>query len=407
MIRMKFHYKAQNKDHQIIEGEGSAPDKFILARELREKGDIPFSIQEINADEDKPTRSSDLFHSVSLSEKIIFTKNLSGMLQAGLSLVRSLLVLEKQSKNPTFKNILHTLVDEVNKGNTLSDGMKKFPAVFSKVFVSIVRSGEESGGLPDALSGMGVDLKKSYDLNARIKGAMMYPSIIVGAMIIIGILMMIYVVPTLTNVFKGLGAKLPASTEAIIWVSDAVSTHTLEFIIILMAIGISGILFSRLKIVQQYFDFIVLRLPVIGALIKETNSARTARTLSTLLGAGVDMSKALMVTEEVMQNYYYKRIIRQAIESVEKGVALSQSFKNNTDLYPIMVGEMMEVGEETGKLSSMLLDIASFYESEVDEKTKDLSTIVEPILMVFIGGAVGFFAISMITPIYSVMSSIK
>ena len=404
---MKFHYKAQNKDHQIVEGEASAPDKFVLARELREKGDIPFSIEEINADEDKSTRSSDLFHSVSLSEKIIFTKNLSGMLQAGLSLVRSLLVLEKQSKNPTFKNILHTLVDEVNKGNTLSDGMKKFPAVFSKVFVSIVRSGEESGGLPDALSGMGVDLKKSYDLNARIKGAMMYPSIIVGAMIIIGILMMIYVVPTLTNVFKGLGAKLPASTEAIIWVSDAVSTHTLEFIIILMAIGISGILFSRLKIVQQYFDFIVLRLPVIGALIKETNSARTARTLSTLLGAGVDMSKALLVTEEVMQNYYYKHIIRQAIESVEKGIALSQSFKNNTDLYPIMVGEMMEVGEETGKLSSMLLDIASFYESEVDEKTKDLSTIVEPILMVFIGGAVGFFAISMITPIYSVMSSIK
>ncbi len=404
---MKFHYKAQTKDHQTVEGEGNAPDKFILARELREKGTIPFLIEEISSSTKTSEHTLDIFHRVSLSEKIIFTKNLSGMLQAGLSLVRALLVLEKQSKNPTFKKILNTLIDEVNKGNTLSEGMKKFPSVFSKVFVSIVRSGEESGGLPDALLGMGINLKKSYDLNQRIKGAMMYPSIIVGAMVIIGILMMIYVVPTLTNVFSGLGAKLPVSTQIIIWISDTISGNTLVFIIMLIAIIISCILLSRLKLVKRGFDFIILRLPVIGTLVKETNSARTARTLSTLLGAGVDMSKALSVTEEVLQNHYYRSIIRQAIAAVEKGIPLSDSFKKNNTLYPVMVGEMMEVGEETGKLTSMLLDIATFYEAEVDEKTKDLSTIIEPVLMVFIGGAVGFFAISMITPIYSVMSSIK
>ncbi len=329
------------------------------------------------------------------------------MLQAGLSLTRALSVLEKQSSNPTLKDIMHSLIDDVSKGTTLSEGMKKFPAVFSTVFVSIVRSGEESGGLPEALSGMGINLKKTYDLNSRIKGAMMYPSIIISVMIIIGILMMMYVVPTLTSVFKGVGASLPASTQVIIWISDMISTHTLEFFIGLIIIAICVLFLSRLRIVQRSFDSIILRLPIIGTLVKETNSARTARTLSTLLGAGVDMSKALSVTGEVLSNHRYKDIINQAITSVEKGTALSVSFKSNTDLYPVMVGEMMEVGEETGKLTSMLLDIATFYESEVDDKTKDLSTIIEPVLMVFIGVAVGFFAISMISPIYSVMNTIK
>jgi type IV pilus assembly protein PilC len=158
---------------------------------------------------------------------------------------------------------------------------------------------------------------------------------------------------------------------------------------------------------RKYFDYIILRLPVIGTIAREMNTARTARTLSSLLSSGVNMSRALSITEEVLQNVHYKNLIRESVASIEKGNPLAVSFKDKPLLYPVMMGEMIEVGEETGNLSKMLVDIANFYESEVDNKTKDLSTIIEPVLMVFIGGAVGFFAVSMISPMYSVMSNIK
>jgi len=404
---MKFKYKSQTKNNGIAEGIIESPDVFSVARDIREKGDVPISIKEFNEKKGIVSFSFDFFGSVSLAEKIIFTNNLSGMLQAGLAITRALGILEKQSTNNTFKKVLHSLVEDINQGVTLSDSMKKFPNIFSSVFVSMVRSGEESGSLAISLKEIGVNLKKSYDLNKKIKGAMMYPSIILGAIVLIGVLMMIYVVPTLTKTFKELGTKLPSSTQFIIWISDTLKNNSGLLLVLVVIIGLSVYFFSKLKIVRRAFSFIILRLPAVGQLIKEVNTARTARTLSSLLSSGVDMSKALSITEEVLQNVYYKELIRDSITSIEKGYTLSSTFKANTHLYPVMVGEMIEVGEETGKLSSMLLDIANFYEEEVDNKTKDLSTIIEPILMIFIGGAVGFFAVSMITPMYSIMDNVK
>ncbi len=404
---MKFKYKAQDKNGKIIEGYKDAPDRFTLAGEIRNEGSIPLSIEDFKEKSGGGSMNFEIFGSVSLSEKMIFTNNLSGMLTAGLSLTRALAIFEKQTKNPTFKKILTGLVEDINRGNSLSDAMKKFPKVFSGIFVSMVHSGEESGGLPQALSEVGLNLKKSYDLRRKIKSAMMYPSIILFAIFVIGVLMMMFVVPTLTKTFKDLGGDLPSSTKFVIWLSDTISQHTLLFLGVVGAIVAIFVLFTRLEATRRYYDFIILHLPVIGNIAKEVNTARTARTLSSLLVSGVDMSKALSITEEVLQNIYYKELIHNAIASVEKGSALSESFKANIHLYPVMMGEMIEVGEETGNLSKMLLDIANFYEAEIDNKTKDLSTIIEPVLMVFIGGAVGFFAVSMISPMYSVMSNIK
>lgn len=404
---MKFKYKIQTNDKKIIEGYKDSTDRFSLAREFREEGSTPLSIEEAKDKEEKSVLKLNLFGHVSLAEKMIFTNNLSGMLVAGLSLTRALAILEKQSTNQTFNKVLSSLVAEVNKGNTLSDAMKKHPKVFSGIFVSMVHAGEESGGLPQALSEVGLNLKKSYDLNKKIKGALMYPSIILCAIFLIGVLMMMFVVPTLTKTFKDLGGELPKSTQFVIWLSDTISQHTILFLGVIALIVGGFTLFAKLPVTKRYFDFIVLRLPVIGTISKEVNTARTARTLSSLLTSGVDMSRALSITEEVLQNVYYKTLIHSAINSIEKGSQLSLTFKENTKLYPVMMGEMIEVGEETGNLSKMLLDIANFYEAEVDNKTKDLSTIIEPILMVFIGGAVGFFAVSMISPMYSVMSNIN
>ena len=404
---MKFKYKEQNKEGKIVEGVAESADTFSLAREIRERGGVPLSIKEFNEKATGLNINLDFLGRVSLSEKIMFTNNLSGMLSAGLSLTRALAVLEKQTSNQTFKNILKSLIDDVNKGGTLSSGMKKYPKVFSGVFVSMVHSGEESGGLPKTLSEIGVTLKKTYDLNRKIKGAMIYPSVIVCAIFIIGVLMMIYVVPTLTATFADIGTELPASTRFIIFISDSLSQNFLMFALVVAAFVASGVLVFKLKVTQRYFDLFILKAPMLGTLLREMNTARTARTLSSLLASGVDLSKALSITEEVLQNVHYKELIHSAAMSIEKGVALSTSFKENLNLYPVMMGEMIEVGEETGKLSSMLTDIATFYEAEVDNKTKNLSTIIEPVLMIFIGGAVGFFAIAMIKPMYSVMDNIK
>ena len=403
---MKFKYKIKNKNNEMMQGIMESSDRFVLARAFREKGETPISIEELKNDTGLFTMKISFLSRVSLSEKIMFTNNLSGMLSAGLSLNRALSILERQSTNSTLCDILHELQEDINKGNTLSEGMKKFPKVFSGLFIPMVHAGEESGSLPNTLTEVGSTLKKAYDLNKKIKGAMTYPAIIMFAMVVIGIFMMIYVVPTLTKTFADMGSELPSSTKAIIWISDMISQHILLFLTSIGAFIFSVFLLFKLKIVQRYFDRFILYLPVVGKIVKEVNTARTARTMSSLLLSGVSISNSLSITEEVLQNVHYKELIHKAITSIEKGMVLSDSFKENTFLYPIMVGEMIEVGEETGNLSKMLLDIANFYENEVDNKTKDLSTIIEPVLMLFIGAAVGLFAVSMIKPMYSVMNNI-
>jgi type IV pilus assembly protein PilC len=219
--------------------------------------------------------------------------------------------------------------------------------------------------------------------------------------------MFMYVVPTLTKTFRELNVELPLSTRIVVGISDLVSNH-----IGLMAASIVGvvvlvIMLARARATKRILDRLTLRLPVLGTLLQEVNAARTTRTLASLMASGVGIARAISITKDVLQNTQYKAVLEQIETAIEKGEPMSSVFIQQTALYPIMVGEMIEVGEETGKLSDMLVDIATFYEGEVDAKTKDLSTIIEPVLMVVIGAAVGFFAVSMLSPMYSIMDSIK
>ncbi len=403
---MHFKYKALKKSGEIFEEFAESADKFVLAKTIRDDGNVPLVITEVKDKVFSSAYINGLLGHVSLSEKIMFTKNLSGMLTAGLPLFRAIKVLEKQATNAEFKKIMGTIMDELDKGGTLSQGLEKYPKVFPPLFVSMIRSGEESGGLSAALKEIGQNMQKSYALNKKIKGALMYPMIILIAIVIIAVLMLIFVVPTLTKTFTDMGTKLPASTQFVISASDFMKQHYFAFAGIVFGLFITFKYLFRFKKVQRGADFAILRLPVIGFLVKEMNSARTARTLSSLLASGVAMTKSLEITKEVLQNSYYKDVIDNAIATVQKGGNLSKIFQDNDFLYPVMVGEMVEVGEETGNLSAMLVDIANFYEGEVDDRTKDLSTIIEPIMMIFIGAGVGFFAVSMITPMYSLMNNI-
>ncbi|KKP86628.1 MAG: Type II secretion system F domain protein [Parcubacteria group bacterium GW2011_GWC1_35_8] len=405
---MLFLYKAKLKEGGIIEGVQYAKDRLSLAHDLRVMGNIPLSIRE--KDESLMEKISGLlniFSKVKVDEQIVLTKNLSGMLKAGLSLYRALSVLKKQTKNPKLDNILTSLSGEINSGGTLSSGFLKFPEVFSKLFISMTRAGEESGNLAGALSDIGVSLEKSHALNKKIRGALIYPGVILSAMVVIGILMFAFVVPTLADTFKSLGVTLPFSTQVLIFFGNFFSNHLILTFLILIGLGVGLYLFFTAKFMIRYIDFVIIKLPVIGDLVKELNTARTARTMSSLLLAGVSIIRAVEITEEIVQNIYYKKILNEAKISVEKGAPFSEAFCEHEDLYPVMMSEMVQVGEETGKLSDMLLEVALFYEGEIENKTKNLSTIIEPVLMIFIGVAVGFFAISMISPLYSILGSIN
>ena len=404
---MLFSYTAKSKDGEIVNATAEAVSRFALAREIRSRGNIPISVSSVNEGFfSKGIDVKNLFGRVKIGEQVILTKNLSGMLRAGLSLHRALSVLQKQTKNPTLNNVLVSLSSDINSGETFSDGLAKFPRVFSKLFVSMVRAGEESGNLSGALSDVGINLEKAQSLSKKVAGALIYPGVILCAMITIGILMFAFVVPTLAKTFQELEVVLPFSTRIIIALGNFFSAHLLLSFSTLF-ISFIGLLFLfRAPFMAKYIDYVVLRLPVVGTLAKELNTARTTRTMSSLLLSGVSIIKAVQITKDVVQNVYFKEVLDEVAVSVEKGAPFSEVFKKHSKLYPIMMSEMVEVGGETGKLSDMLLQVALFYEEEIENKTKNLSTIIEPVLMILIGAGVGFFAISMISPLYSVLNNI-
>jgi len=405
---MQFFYKARAKSGEIITGTMEASDQFALARELRSHGNIPISVSggkgnNLNMD----ALFQQFFGRVGIQEQITFTKNLSGMLKAGLALSRALSVLKKQTKNVKFFNILTGLDTEIDAGGTLSSGLSKYPNTFSRLFISMIRAGEESGNLAGALSEIGSNLEKSHNITKKVRGALIYPGVILTAMVLIGILMFAFVVPTLAKTFENTGATLPASTRFIIFLGDFLSKHLILALLSLVVFVLGLIWVFRAKFLAKYIDFIVLRLPVIKNMSKELNTARTARTISSLLTSGVPITRSIEITQDVVQNTYYKKVLAQAIVEIEKGAPFSEVFVENSDLYPVMMSEMVQVGEETGKLSEMLLQIAVFYEESVEAKTKNLSTIIEPVLMMIIGIVVGFFAVSMLSPMYKAMENVK
>jgi len=406
---MIFSYSAKLKTGEIVENMQEAVDRFSLSRELRSRGLSPLSIveKEEGLSGKFSALTSGMLSKVSVNEQIIFTKNLSGMLKAGLALSRALSVLKKQTKNPKLGTILTSLTTDINAGESFSSALSKFPEVFSKLFTSMVRAGEESGNLAGSLSDIGLNLEKSNSITKKIKGALIYPGVIMSAMVVIGVLMFAFVVPTLAKTFKELGVALPTPTRVLIFFGNFFSQNLILSFVIIFGIAFGMYLIFRAKFMEKYIDFVVLKFPIIRNLTKELNTARTARTMSSLLSSGVSITRAVEITEDVVQNIYFKKVLEDAKVAIEKGAPFSEAFAANTQLYPVMMSEMIQVGEETGKLSDMLLQIALFYEEEVENKTKNLSTIIEPLLMIVIGIGVGFFAISMISPLYSILGSIN
>ena len=385
-----------------------APSRFEVYSQVRGEGGFVTDIEEGR------WFGPDLFSRLNFSigtgikrtEIIRTAKNLSAMLSAGLSISRALSVIERQSGNKYLKAIATSLAESVKKGSSFHEALALHPEVFPELFVAMARAGEESGSLADSLSVVALQMERSEELIRKIKGAMIYPAIVIVAVVIVGILMLIYVVPTLTATFESLSVQVPLATRIIVALSDFMVGHIIFVLLLLAAFVFGGVLFVRSRLGGSIVLTSALHLPVIGELVRETYTARASRTLSSLLAAGVPVLDALSITKAVVHAPIFARVVEEAEQHVKKGEPLSQSFSEHTKLYPLLMSDMLAVGEETGKVAEMLKQIAEFYEEDVAQKTKDLSTIIEPLLMIVIGGVVGVFAVAMIAPIYQLSSAI-
>jgi type IV pilus assembly protein PilC len=403
----KYRYSAVKPSGETYQGIVEGKDRFEVYSIVRKDGGNVLSVTEAGAGWSmKLGALLSIFSRVKEAERIMLIRNLSAMLKAGLALSRALNVMERQTKNPKLKTILGGVQADIQKGDELSAAIKKFPETFPPLVSSMIKAGEESGTLSESLNTIAEQMDRSYQLKKKIRGALIYPAIIIFALIIVGVLMLVYIVPTLTETFEELGVELPATTQFIIGASRFLTENTV------MALGASILSFATLGALlrtrrgKRAFDYAIIRIPVIGTIVQETNAARTGRTLASLLSSGVNVVNALDITQGVLQHSMYKDVIGEAKEVVQRGEPISKVIAAHEGLYPPLVSELTAVGEETGKLPEMFAEIAKFYENEVEQKTKNISTIIEPFLMLIVGGAVGFFAVSMITPIYSISSSI-
>ena len=401
-----FIFKSKKPGGNVHKGEQDAKDRFELYKIIKESGEEVVSVQEKKKMQVLNNFSIPFLNSIRTQEKINFSRSLGAMIKAGLSMSQALSVMERQGTNKKVKNIISTLNEDVRKGKTLSDAMGSFKNMFSSLMIAMVHSGEQSGTMAESLRIVTLQMDKNYALQRRIRGALMYPAVIFLAMIIISIVLLTYVVPTLTKTFTELNLSLPTSTKVVLFTSNAIQNHGLILFVGFFIICILFYMWSKSLRGKNVIHKVILKIPVIGNLIKEVNVARTARTLSSLIESDVDNLESLRITSDIVQNVYYRRVLEKATIAVEKGDPLSKIFSENPDIYPVFMSEMINVGEETGKIGEMLIGVAVYYEDDVDQKTKDMSTVIEPFLMIVIATAVGFFAVAMITPMYSLVDAI-
>lgn len=402
---IRFTYTAM-RDGETYEGTLDAPDRFAVYERIRAEGGEVISVSRAQGIFGWFKALNARFSTIKESDKIIFARNLSAMLEAGLPLSRALGAIARQTRSPKLKYVIQHLMQDVRKGSSLHDALVRHGKAFPDLFVAMVHAGEEGGTLPSALESVAQQMDKSYQLKKKVRGAMIYPGVVLSAMVLIGFLMMTQVVPTLKKTFDELGAELPPTTQAIISISDFLVNNILLSIAIIIAVVVGFITLLRTPHGKRLYHTIILRIPVIGGIAREVQAARFARTLASLLASGVSIVQALEITAEVVSNTLHKEVVLSARGIVEKGEPMSGIFNRREDLFPPLVGEMLAVGEETGEVSAMLGRVADFYEGEVEQKTKNMSTIIEPFLMLIIGAGVGFFALAMIGPIYSLSDTI-
>ncbi|MDO8668687.1 MAG: type II secretion system F family protein [Candidatus Buchananbacteria bacterium] len=394
-----FSYKAKNEKNQLIEGVVDAISEDVVVILLLEKG---LSVLEIKKQNYKYFENKILgfLNKVKVKEKVIFFRQLSVMVDANLPIVKALGILVKQSDNKYFKSIIAGIADEVDGGAKLSQAMATYPHVFSDFYTNIIASGESSGRLSEVMIYLADQQGKDYDLQSKVRGAMIYPAIILAGLFIVGLIIMIFVVPQMTQVLKDSGARLPLVTRILIGLADFLKYYWFLVVILVVAIVNGFFFFTRRTIKgRRIFDLFKIKVPGFGTIAVNIYVVRMTRSLNTLLKGGVPVSRALKVVKRVVGNVIYEEMIDQTIKDVDEGGSLSESILANKYM-PALVSQMINVGEETGKLEDILDKITEFYSREIDNSVANLSVLIEPLIMIILGIVVGGFVAAVILPMW-------
>jgi type IV pilus assembly protein PilC len=346
-----------------------------------------------------------LFTGVPQGEVVAFTRQFSTMISAGLPISRALDVLSNQASNKTMGKIITEVLRDIEGGSSLSMALSRHPQVFPPTYQALVRAGEASGKLDEILKRLASTMEKQRELNAKFKGAMVYPSIVFLAMIGVFVLMMVFVIPKLAEMYKSLNVELPAMTQAMITLSDFMVNNFIVLIILSVAGFMGARYFLKTESGREVLSNLVFGIPIFGKINRQKEVTDFTRTLSLLIASAIPIVEALNIVAGVMRNKAFRDAAYGAAAAVEKGNALSEYVKTNK-VFPPLLGQMVSVGEETGQLDDVLDRVANYLEGEVDHAVKGLSAALEPVILLMLGGMVGFLIISIITPIYKITSSI-
>ncbi len=401
----EYKYTAKKRDGSDEIGEMNVKNERELAISLKEQGLILISAR-IKSKKKSFSFSLPFANRIPLTEKLMMTRNMQVMISAGISLPRCIKTLSIQTKSKAFKRALNKIEEDILKGDSFSQAIKKHPKIFSNLFCSMVKVGEQTGGLDNALEVLSFHLERTHRLRSKIKGALMYPIIVVGAMLLIGGVMLVKVVPQLSSALATLNVELPKLTKIVMGLGDffAQKWYILIFAIILISFFLTVL--SKRQKGKRMIHMILLKVPFVSGLIRKINTAYASRTLGSLIKGGVPIVEALEISADSLGNYFYAQSLRFAAQEVKKGKRISESVEKFPHLYPPLFIQMLQVGEETGKTSDILGKLSDFLEEEVTNITQNLSSVIEPVLLLLIGGVIAFFAISMMQPIYSMMGSL-
>lgn len=343
---------------------------------------------------------------ISLKEKLFFVQHLGLMLKSGISLARALKTLADQSENKHFKQVLLDVASRVEKGSSFAEALESYRKVFGDLFLSMIDAGELSGKLEEVLKQLFIQMKKEHQLISKVKGALTYPAVILFAMLGIGTFMLVVVVPKITAMFDEMDAQLPLATKILIGVSDAIVNNG-----IMVLIGVIIFTIVCVKILRTYrgkyiFQAILLKSPIFGTIIKKINLARFSRNISSLLKTDIMIVKTFQITANVLGNLHYKKALDDMAQMIKQGGKLNETVKAYPHLFTPVVVQMIAIGEETGELDNILMELAEFYEEEVDLIMENLPTIIEPLLILALGLGVGGVAIAIVMPMFAITSAI-
>lgn len=402
----RFVYTAKTKDGETLTDIMEASSRELVGQTLRQQGLLPTSIREKSTGTSPVDLLSNIFGHVSLLERLTFINNLAVTIRAGLPVSKALMVLTKQMPNRYFRKIIEEIAHNVEGGRTLSESMAVYTSIFSPIVVNMVKVGEQSGELDKTLEYLGKQVARDYNLVRRTRSAMMYPAVVGVALVIIGYIMFAFVLPKLTATFKDFNADLPVLTKVIITVVDIFSHYS-----ILVLAGMVGLIFAFLywrktRTGRRTLNHFSLLLPVIKILVKKLNLARFTIIFSGLMRSGMPIVEALRITANTMTNIYYQKALLDASEKVKIGVDLVVALEKYPKLFTPMVTQMIQVGEESGTMEKVLEEVANFYEADIDDTMRNLSSIIEPVLVMVIGAVVGLLAVGLILPIYSIGQNI-